>query len=1311
MAAVTGKAEKQHEEAHIKLLAIAKNAAAKTRKKNTSCRRPRGRSGADQARAADSGRPQELFASLTDVWAVRRTTRTRARSRSTVRPGKLGDVVSQGERRARPAARRRAELADRRAFETKPATPARRRAKVGAGASVGRGRAGHRLPHGQDAARRAEAHRHPRCEWHPVQGRRTSRKIRRRSTPSSATANGMRLPVVFIAGECLGGREELVNAASSGELKKKVFGGSERGMERAMPEPEKDEKLTKVAAEKLMSALNRADEIGGEVRDFIQDKMATEPALHPRAQGLGEAVGKDFVSKDEVDAKAKAAEAKRAAVAAPTPAAEPSPTQVGFGDPSIKAQVFGKQSDPWSGRARTILEREKVDFDWVDVEEPEHEAKLVPLSTRPSSTPCRSSTCAVSSSVASTHSPRIHRLGQLEYALMSRRSARRCRAHMRASRSCRGRTTTKSFPPTKSRADWIAAVAGVAGRDRGARAPDVLSPYSRAMRTYFAIAILCASSMLAHADQLDDVLARNLAAHGGADKLRAIKSLRATGKVIAGRRQLLARRQTSAGHRSADRIRTEITIQGLTQSARATATRRGRSRRSKAAAMRSAPRSTTSVRSSKAAEFDGPLVDWRTKGHRIEYLGTEDVDGTPAIKLRVTRKDGDLQYIYLDPDTCLEIRDRERAARSAAPSTIARPTSASTSRSPACGCRSRSSPAAGRAAATRASRSSAPRPTSTLDAAWFRVPAQAPVRASSPPGPPTRPASPSRRRRRRRRRRAGRSTAASISGLGARNIGSAAMSGRVAAIAARQRRRQDPRLRRRGVGRRVEVARRRHDVQAGVRQAAACSRSAPSPIDPTQPEDRLGRHRRGWTRNSVSIGDGIYKSTDGGETWTNMGLPRVGADRARSSSTRRTATSSTRACRASCGATATIAASTRPTDGGKTWAQVLKGPNLSTGCSSVAMDPKNPDVCSPACGTSAARAGRSAPAATARRAERQRAVQLDRRRRDVEAITRRRTRACRAEPWGRVEVADRAVESAASSTRSSSRSDSALYRSNDGGATWEQRDRSQKHGLAAVLLRAPHRRSEGPGPRLQAGPQARSSATTAARASRTTGGGAHGDWHDLWIDPQNPKHVIGGDDGGLWISYDGGNKWWKANNLPVSQFYHVSVDNKDPVPGLRRPAGQQLVGRRLGVSGRHHERALGEHVRRRRLLDLRRSDRSRTLLRRGAGRLHRRASIAGRTRRATSSRRPRYNEKLRFNWNTPIAREPDAEGHALHRRAVPVPLARSRRQLGAHLARPRRPTIRRSRSRSSPAASPSTTRRPRCTRRSIRSRVAEERRT
>src|SRR5206468_3586677 len=56
------------------------------------------------------------------------------------------------------------------------------------------------------------------------------------------------------------------------------------------------------------------------------------------------------------------------------------------------------------------------------------------------------------------------------------------------------------------------------------------------------------------------------------------------------------------------------------------------------------------------------------------------------------------------------------------------------------------------------------------------------------------------------------------------------------------------------------------------------------------------------------------------------------------------------------------------------------------------------------------------------------------------------------------------------------------------------------------------------------------------------GGGAHGDFHDVWIDPANTDHLITGDDGGVWYSYDAANKWWKADNLPISQFYHVSVD-------------------------------------------------------------------------------------------------------------------------------------------------------------------------
>lgn len=56
----------------------------------------------------------------------------------------------------------------------------------------------------------------------------------------------------------------------------------------------------------------------------------------------------------------------------------------------------------------------------------------------------------------------------------------------------------------------------------------------------------------------------------------------------------------------------------------------------------------------------------------------------------------------------------------------------------------------------------------------------------------------------------------------------------------------------------------------------------------------------------------------------------------------------------------------------------------------------------------------------------------------------------------------------------------------------------------------------------------------------------HGDFHDLWIDPTNPNHLIIGNDGGVNISYDDGEHWIKCNTPSVGQFYSVAVDSKNP---------------------------------------------------------------------------------------------------------------------------------------------------------------------
>jgi hypothetical protein len=56
------------------------------------------------------------------------------------------------------------------------------------------------------------------------------------------------------------------------------------------------------------------------------------------------------------------------------------------------------------------------------------------------------------------------------------------------------------------------------------------------------------------------------------------------------------------------------------------------------------------------ADFDGPLVDYQAKGSTVEFLGHDVVDGDDALRLKVTLKNGDIIYDYLDPDTYIEIR-------------------------------------------------------------------------------------------------------------------------------------------------------------------------------------------------------------------------------------------------------------------------------------------------------------------------------------------------------------------------------------------------------------------------------------------------------------------------------------------------------------------------------------------------------------------------------------------------------------------------------------------------------------------------------
>jgi hypothetical protein len=154
---------------------------------------------------------------------------------------------------------------------------------------------------------------------------------------------------------------------------------------------------------------------------------------------------------------------------------------------------------------------------------------------------------------------------------------------------------------------------------------------------------------------VDELVAKNIEAKGGATALHDLQSLRLTGKLLVqeGAQIELAYLEIK---KRADEVRTEASLQGMTQ----IEAYDGKEGWKVSPFFGRKDPERMSADDVKAliedSEIDGALVDWQTKGSTVEYLGTEDVDGTPAHKLKVLRKNGDVSFVYLDPDHFLEIR-------------------------------------------------------------------------------------------------------------------------------------------------------------------------------------------------------------------------------------------------------------------------------------------------------------------------------------------------------------------------------------------------------------------------------------------------------------------------------------------------------------------------------------------------------------------------------------------------------------------------------------------------------------------------------
>jgi len=478
--------------------------------------------------------------------------------------------------------------------------------------------------------------------------------------------------------------------------------------------------------------------------------------------------------------------------------------------------------------------------------------------------------------------------------------------------------------------------------------------------------------------------------------------------------------------------------------------------------------------------------------------------------------------------------------------------------------------------------------------------------------------------------------AATVSGLPARNIGSATMSGRVAAVDAVD---QDGRITvfvgaaSGGVWKSVNGGTTFKSVfdRESVQSIGAVT------IDPSNPKTVWVGSGEAWVRNSVSIGDGVYKSTDGGENWTNVGLrdsehiAKIVVDPADGNSVLVCAMGHLWNDNDERGVYKT-------TDGGKTWKKVLAGANGSSGCALLAMSRQEPKTIyasmwdfrrqgwtfrsgGPGSGLFKSTDGGD----------------------HWSEINDSSGKGLPAKPWGRVAVAVAPAKPQVVYANIEAEKGRGLYRSDDGGANWTKLDASNYmlwrpfyFGNLIVDPKDENKIFKPDGPLLLS--------PDGGKSFNVVSNAAHGDFHDVWINPKNTNVVYATDDGGVWRSEDGGNRWKHQMNLPISQFYHVSTDNADPYHvygGLQD--NSSWVGDSSypgGVSNSRWENMFGgdgfwmfEDT----------SDPDYLYAEAQGGEI-------GRVNRYTHEIRglkplPNYGEKkLRFNWNTPIHMSPNEKG-------------------------------------------------------------------
>ncbi len=305
-------------------------------------------------------------------------------------------------------------------------------------------------------------------------------------------------------------------------------------------------------------------------------------------------------------------------------------------------------------------------------------------------------------------------------------------------------------------------------------------------------------------------------------------------------------------------------------------------------------------------------------------------------------------------------------------------------------------------------------------------------------------------------------------------------------------------------------------------------------IDPTDSNTVWVGTGEANPRNDVSYGDGVYKSTDGGDSWINTGLKgtkyvsRILVDPRNHNHVIVGALGDVFSDSSERGVYVTD-------DGGKTWKQTLSvGPE--SGASDLAMDAQNPSVVYAGIWKFQRRPWTAISGGTE--------DGLYKSTDSGETWTKLEGHGLPAAPLGRIGIAIAPSDGNRIYALIESK-EGLLWRSDDGGANWKMVN--DDSAVDARPFYFTHVAVDPKNPdRVYAISFQMMLSKDGGKTFKAIANGVHVDYHGIWIAPNDPSRIIVGEDGGYALTLDGGENWFFSQNVPIGQVYRVGLGNDNP---------------------------------------------------------------------------------------------------------------------------------------------------------------------